>query len=231
MNPIALRIAVVGAGPVGLALALQAARALPQAQVCVFDARPPERDIAADPRTIALSLGSVLLLRRLMTMPPAQPIFEVHVSQQTSSFGRPAVRISAEEEGVTQLGAVLSYGALVAPLQQAWQAAVAAEPARLRLCLGAPVAALNPGPLGVEVDAGVAETFDLAVVAEGGLFGEQLRKPLRRDYGQTAWVGSVTLEGAAPGLAIERFTAHGPVALLPLAPGRAALVWCVASAD
>jgi hypothetical protein len=41
---------------------------------------------------------------------------------------------------------------------------------------------------------------------------------------------------AIPGLAIERFTRHGPAALLPLRPGadgqaRAALVWCVPTGD
>ena len=39
--------------------------------------------------------------------------------------------------------------------------------------------------------------------------------------------------GAArsPGVAFERFTRHGPAALLPLANGDAALVWCVPSND
>ena len=60
------------------------------------------------------------------------------------------------------------------------------------------------------------------------------RKAIRHDYGQTAWVGNVELSGATAGRAIERFTRHGPLALLPLpgapgAPARAALVWCVPS--
>jgi 2-octaprenyl-6-methoxyphenol hydroxylase len=56
-----MQIAVVGAGPVGLALALLAARRLPTARISVFDARPLDRDVGADPRTLALSLGSVQL--------------------------------------------------------------------------------------------------------------------------------------------------------------------------
>src|SRR6185436_1080273 len=51
------------------------------------------------------------------------------------------------------------------------------------------------------------------------------------DYRQTAWVGTVTLADARPGVAYERFTRHGPAALLPLKDGRAGLVWCVDSAD
>ncbi len=226
-----LNMAVVGAGPAGLALALLAARTLPQAQVTVFDARPAERDVAGDPRTLALSLGSVQLLQRLIGRPAAEPILEVHVSQQPPSWNGAAVRIRADELGVPELGAVLSYGGVVAPLQQAWMAAVAAEPQRLRARFGHAVAALKPLPGTVEVDAGIAETFDLAVVAEGGVFAEQARKAVARDYGQTAWVGTVTLDGAPAGTAFERFTRHGPAALLPLGGPRWALVWCVPSAD
>jgi len=60
-----LNLAVVGAGPTGLALALMAAKALPEARITVFDARPADRDIAGDPRTLALSLGSVQFLSRM----------------------------------------------------------------------------------------------------------------------------------------------------------------------
>jgi 2-octaprenyl-6-methoxyphenol hydroxylase len=143
------------------------------------------------------------------------------------------VRLAAIDLAVPMLGAVLSYGALVAPMQRAWESAVAAEPQRLASRFGAPVQALKDLDRGVEVDAGVAETFDLAVVAEGGVFGERQAglAELSSDYRQDAWVGTVTLEGGTPGLAVERFTRHGPAALLPLGGGRAALVWCVPRDD
>jgi 2-octaprenyl-6-methoxyphenol hydroxylase len=252
-----LKLAVVGAGPVGLALALHAANALPEAEITLFDARPADKDVAGDPRTLALSLGSVQLLERLgaWRAESAQPIAEVHVSQQapslaaafTSRFGEPALSIRARDEGVPLLGAVLSYGAIVAPLQAVWQAAVAREPKRLFSRFGASVAALKnvAVPAGVEVDAGIAERFDLAVVAEGGVFAAAARKEivdgrrspaLRHDYRQTAWVGIATFAADPAGasandVAYERFTRHGPAALLPLKDGRAGLVWCVDSAD
>jgi 2-octaprenyl-6-methoxyphenol hydroxylase len=236
------RIAVVGAGPVGLALALWAARLLPDVRITVFDARPLDKDVAGDPRTLALSLGSVQFLQRLGAWPAeaAEPILQVHVSQAPPSLAMPwgdaEVRLRAQDLGVPKLGAVLSYGAVLAPLQRAWLAEAAAQPARLATRFGTPVAALKPVAGGVEVDAGVAEPFDLAVVAEGGVFADQARKAVASDYGQTAWVGTVTLRGAERGLAIERFTRHGPAALLPLpalADGltRAALVWCVPRND
>jgi 2-octaprenyl-6-methoxyphenol hydroxylase len=225
----ALRIAVIGAGPVGLALALLAARRLPAAEVSLFDARAAGQDVSGDPRTLALSLGSVQLLERVGAWDgsQAEPIARVHVSQQPAVLaapawlGAPEVSLSATDLGVPMLGAVLSYGALVAP-------------ARLATRFGAPVAALKDLDDGVEVDAGVAEAFDLAVIAEGGVFGDrsQALADVTSDYRQDAWVGSVTLDGAARGVAIERFTRHGPAALLPLpGGGRAALVWCVPRDD
>ncbi len=238
----AMHIAVIGAGPVGLALALQAARALPQAGITLFDARPLAADVAADPRTLALSLGSVQMLQRLSAWPAeaAEPILQVHVSQQpptlSTPWGPPELLLTQASLKVPLLGAVLSYGALVTALQAAWLREEAAQPRRLRSRFGTPVSALKPLPGGVEVDAGVAESFDLAVVAEGGVFGEQVRKPLSRDYGQTAWVGTVQLQGGTRGRAFERFTREGPAALLPLHPApdgslRAALVWCVNTAQ
>ena len=249
-----LSLAIVGAGPVGLALALQAAKALPDADVTLFDARPADKDVSGDPRTLALSLGSVQLLRRLNAWRSdlMQPILEVHVSQQPPSLGtllgtwlrEPELRIRALDEAVPMLGAVLSYGHIVAPLQQAWVEAQQREPQRLHSRFGAPVAALKNLAGGVEVDAGIAERFDLAVVAEGGVFADQAHKaagppgrsPIRHDYQQTAWVGQVSFDagvspGRAAGVAFERFTRHGPAALLPLKDGRAALVWCVPTDD
>lgn len=245
-----LKLAVIGAGPVGLALALHAAEALPDAEITLFDARPADKDVAGDPRTLALSLGSVQLLQRLgaWNAAGAQPILEVHVSQQSPSlpgllagrFAEPELTIRASDEAVPMLGAVLSYGSIVAPLQAAWVAAVARAPKRLSSRFGTPVAALKNADGGVEVDAGIVDRFDLAVVAEGGVFttvaGASLvagaRPALRHDYRQTAWVGRATFAEEMPkGVAFERFTRHGPAALLPLPGGGAGLVWCVDSAD
>ena len=239
-----IQLAVIGAGPAGLSLALHAARTLPAATVTLYDARALEADIARDPRTLALSLGSVQLLQRLgaWNTDRAQPILEVHVSQQPPGWGRsgePQLRIRASEEDVPMLGAVLAYGEIVAPLQAAWLAATEREPQRLRTRFGTPVAGLKNLADGVEVDAGIVERFDLAVVAEGGVFSDQARKAITHDYRQTAWVGRVTIEGGTPGTAYERFTRHGPAALLPLkgadatAPQTlgAALVWCVSADD
>jgi 2-octaprenyl-6-methoxyphenol hydroxylase len=236
-----IRIAVVGAGPVGLALALLAQLRLPGAHVSLFDARPADHDVGSDARTLALSLGSIQLLERLgaWDVARAEPILEVVVSQQAPVLavpgwlGQPQVRLRADDLGVPMLGAVLGYGALVAPMQRAWMARAQAEPQRLSSRFGTPVQGLKALVDGVEVDAGVAEAFDLAVVAEGGVFGQQKAlADLSSDYRQDAWVGTVMLDGARRGVAVERFTRRGPAALLPLPGGSsAALVWCVPRDD
>ncbi|WP_341890491.1 FAD-dependent monooxygenase [Variovorax sp. YR752] len=236
------RLAIVGAGPVGLALALDAARRLPDADISLFDSRPIEKDVTNDPRTLALSLGSVQWLQRLGAWPSegVQPILEVDVSQQPPSapalladwLGEPAVRITAQEQAVPMLGVVLSYGRIVSTLQKVWMDLQAAQPQRLHTRFDTGVAGLKQLPGGVEIDAGIAERHDLVVVAEGGVFADQARKAISRDYHQCAWVGTVELPRHAPaGVAYERFTRHGPAALLPLPDGRASLVWCVNSDD
>jgi 2-octaprenyl-6-methoxyphenol hydroxylase len=259
-------LAVVGAGPVGLALALLVARRCPHWSVSLFDARALEADVSRDPRTLALSLGSVQLLKQLGAWPTqgTQPILQVQVSQESPAVAlagaRPEVNIRAADLGVAELGAVMAYGTLVPALQRAWNDEQASAPDRLHHRFGQPVQGLkvvSTNPAGhapsnrVEVDTGIVDTFDLAVVAEGGVFTRDEARPevdikndsprwgaqpIRRDYRQTAWVGTVALSGAEAGLAVERFTRQGPVALLPLPPSvestqaglsRASLVWCV----
>lgn len=237
-----VNLCVIGAGPVGLATALHAAQRLEHACISLFDSRPLSQDVSTDSRVLALSIGSQQMLQRLDAWPAgrAEPILEVDVSQQPPSLGavlgtlvgEPCVRISAMDEGVPQLGAVLPYGQVVAALQRAWLARVQAQPARLHSRFGTRVTALKPVDGGVEIDAGIVERFDLAIVAEGGVFADQVRKAVVHDYRQTAWVGTVTLgEGARRGVAYERFTRHGPAALLPLPDRRASLVWCVDADD
>jgi 2-octaprenyl-6-methoxyphenol hydroxylase len=256
-----LKLAVIGAGPVGLALALHAAASLDDAEVTLFDARQRDKDVSGDPRTLALSLGSVQLLQRLGAWRTeiAQPILEVHVSQDAPSLvaafvpqlAEPELTIRAIDEAVPMLGAVLSYGQVVATLQQVWRDAQARAPGRLIDRFGTNVTAMRnvaaPAAVEVEEASGIVERFDLAVVAEGGVFSTAAkselvagdRRPaLRRDYGQTAWVGvaefaphAIGAPPHAPGVAYERFTRHGPAALLPLKDGRAGLVWCVDDRD
>lgn len=240
-TPRPVRLGVVGAGPVGLALALMARARWPEATITVYDSRATEPGIAEDARTLALSLGSIQAFERLGVWPAIQPlsapIQAVHVSQrQPALLGlvqrgqpEPCLWLRASEQGVPMLGAVAAYGAIVMPLRSAWHQCCEREPQRCIARFGTPVSAVTQKDGVVELDAGVVEQHDLVVIAEGGVFADQSRKAVHRDYRQMAWVGEVHLHGAAAGVAFERFTSSGPLALLPLPgeTGRAALVWCV----
>ncbi|MGZ2743738.1 UbiH/UbiF/VisC/COQ6 family ubiquinone biosynthesis hydroxylase [Burkholderia stagnalis] len=221
-------IAIVGAGPVGLALAGWLARrsATQHGSIALIDAREPAAS-ANDPRAIAVSHGSHVLLDSLAWPADATPIEHIHVSQR-GHFGR--TLIDRDEHDVAALGYVVRYGSLV----QALAGAVRGT----RVDWLTSTAARAP-----QQDAdGVALTLDtpqgertlrarIVVNAEGGLFQDQRADDgkHRRDYGQTALVGTVTVSAPRPNVAWERFTHEGPLALLPLGGPRQAdyaLVWC-----
>ena len=47
-----------------------------------------------------------------------------------------------------------------------------------------------------------------------------------QSYGQVAVIANVSTAGEHNGRAFERFTQHGPLAMLPISNGRCSLVWC-----
>lgn len=224
-------IAIVGAGPVGLAFALLIAEKWPLAQLTVYDARTLEQDVSQDQRVLALSYGSIQLLKRLKVWQSEKvhPIQKVHVSQNQPSllWQNAQVLITAQEMALPMLGAVILYPDILNGLQSRWLALSKEQPQRLRSCFGHFVKEVrSKGKDWAEVDAGFVDTYDLVVMAEGGVYSEQERKSFVSDYGQRAWVGRVVLEEPLHEVAYERFTRDGPIALLPLGGHEAGMVWC-----
>ena len=252
-------VTIVGAGPVGLALAGWLARrsVTRELKIALIDAREPE-DSIADPRAIAVSHGSRMILEPLRWPADATAIQRIHVSQR-GHFGR--TLIDHSEHGLPALGYVLRYGSIVHGLAEAvhatsvhWFRSTSAA---------APVQEDDGVTLPIET-AGVTRRLRTRILvnAEGGLFGDQ--KPGKaadnvatqgagvdrnavtnaaktagktsvgidtRDYGQTALVGTVSVSAPHPHVAWERFTSQGPIALLPMGGVRGAdyaLVWCCA---
>ncbi|WP_322010180.1 UbiH/UbiF/VisC/COQ6 family ubiquinone biosynthesis hydroxylase [Paraburkholderia sp. J12] len=243
-------VTIVGAGPVGMALAgwLTRRSATSTLSVALIDAREPE-DSAGDPRAIAVSQGSRTLLEALAWPHDATAIERIHVSQR-GHFGR--TLIDRHDYELPALGYVARYGAIVQSLAQAVRATPVHWLHRTQ--------ALDPvvEDDGVTLPVVVAGTerrlrTRILVNAEGGLYrprpdraahgdpdasanaareaaaeenGETRRT---RDYGQTALVGVVTVSAPQPHVAWERFTSEGPIALLPMGGVRGAdyaLVWC-----
>ncbi|EKU83557.1 FAD-dependent monooxygenase [Massilia timonae] len=217
-------VAICGAGPVGLALAaFLVRRGVPGARIALIDGKSLGQAIS-DPRSIALSWGSVQLLDELKAWPlPATAIHQIHVSRR-GHLGRSLM--DRRDHDVAALGYVTRYGAVVDALARRCEAAGVAmlRPARVQ--------ALDDTPIGVllALDDGRMVRAQVAVQAEGGIFGRQDQRARSRDYEQSAVIARVTSDAPIAHRAFERFTGEGPLALLPEdGPDghQYALVWCV----
>ena len=228
-------IAIIGGGLVGasLAVALQAEARLRGWRICLIEPFTPGAGYqpSYDARSTALSFGSQQIYQRLglwqQISQHAEPIKQIHVSDR----GRfAAARLSAEEEGVPALGYVVENAWLGECLWQALDQQVVSwrSPAQVTR-----MQALADG-YRLSLDYGSELECSLAILAEGGRSG--LREQLGIDvsstpYGQSALIANVSPQDAHNGLAFERFTEEGPMALLPLADKRCALVWTRATVE
>ncbi len=224
------KVAIVGGGLVGLCAALVLQN--PKRKVSVieagnFDPQPP-RGLAA--RSIALSASSVQIFRALGLWPQleqhATPIRHIHVSAR-ARWG--VTRLCADDYGLEALGYVIESQALERCLLHA---VAANENIDLRQ---------NASFESIRQDGSVHIAYrsdgrlqrlqaKLALIADGAQ--SQARAALgighqRIDYGQTVVISNVEVDGARAHTAYERFTAEGPLAMLPLGGRRYASVWTV----
>lgn len=202
-------IVIVGAGPTGMALAIALAQAGRRPRI--VDARTANAS-RNDKRILALSHGSQQILDRLGVWREieATPIGTIHVSQQ-GGFGR--TLLHAADFGVPALGYVAAASSLAAALARrldALGATVEHECEVTNLAAGAEDVLLSHSGAG-------AAPFSarLVALAEGTVSADDDRAVTARDYRQHAVI--CTARPAAPhgGIAFERFTPHGPLALLP----------------
>ncbi len=207
-------VAIVGAGPVGGTLALALADA--DLDVVAFDARAAGTAVRGD-RSLALSHGARLIFERLGVWPrlgamagAVTPITTIDISQ-AGGFG--VTRLDAREQGLPALGYVVSYVAL----QGAIDAALATTRTVVRF--GTPVAQVGGtgeyAMVGLQDAAAQPVLARLAVVADGTGTAVAGVSRERRDYGQTAVIAKVWMDHPHAGVAFERFTPAGPMALLP----------------
>jgi 2-octaprenyl-6-methoxyphenol hydroxylase len=206
-------VAIVGAGPVGATLALALKDS--DLDVVVLDARacgePPRGE-----RSIALSHGARLILERAGvwcalagSANAVTPITAVDISQ-AGGFG--VTRLDAAEQGLSALGYVVSYRALQAVLD----AALSRNSVDVRWGSRVERVGGTPAFASVALDEGTdVLTSRLAVVADGSGAAIDGVARFRRDYGQMALIARLTLAVAHGGVAYERFSAQGPLALLP----------------
>ena len=228
----AFDIAIVGGGMVGASLAV-ALKGL-DARVALIEAVPhgAASQPSFDERTTALSNGSRRILETLGVWPDvaamATPIAKIHVSDR-GHFG--FARIDARRAGsagarATWCRIARSGAALWSQLGAIATMCAVFCPARGLACCGR-----RSGAVELEVaEAGGAELrikTQLVVAADG--VESAVREAFGvaadvRDYEQTAVITTVLPRKFHEYVAYERFTASGPLALLPLADGRCTLV-------
>ncbi|KXO84465.1 2-octaprenyl-6-methoxyphenyl hydroxylase [Stutzerimonas stutzeri] len=228
-------LAIIGGGLVGasLALALQEGVRERGWRIHLIEPFEPghEYQPSYDARSTALSYGTRLIYQRLglweRIAERAEPILRIHVSER-GRFG--AARLDARNEAVEALGYVVENAWIGHCLWQALDDEVV-----VRHC-PAEVERLEPGTAGYRLSFTDGQRLEcaLTVLADGGR--SSLREQLgiqvsRRPYGQTALIANITPGKPHGGLAFERFTEDGPMALLPLQDHRCALVWTRSPAD
>ncbi len=228
-------VIIVGGGLVGRVSAIAfAQRGL---QVAIIEANPPSLQLQTDydTRSIALSYGSVQILDKLdlwqLIAKKVTEIHQVHISDQ-GQFG--FTRIHGKDYQLPALGYVIEMPHLIKIL-------VASQQQSENITLLAPVTFESmeriDGKWQITIKHDDVEkklSCSLTIAADG--VKSSIRNMLgidvsHHDYQKKAIVSNVGLSRCHDGIAYERFTRTGPVALLPIADDRYALIWTVEQSE
>ena len=233
-------VVVVGGGMVGASFALNLAQKINDCEYSILvveavDSKNSDQQSSFDSRSTALSFGSRQILENMNLWPAikqiVEPIVEIQVSDR-GHFG--GTTLSSAEQGVEALGYVIENRELGSILNQAMR-----DSDGVSLLVPASITQMKPCQSGMELTVGVAGhltkiSAKLVVLAEGGRSSacEDLGiDKTKTNYGQHAIITNVAFERPHSGVAFERFTESGPLAVLPLSDfqrlNRAALVWTV----
>lgn len=238
-------VAIVGGGMAGAALSLLLTQAMPTLSVALLEQHvlPQTEDEhlqlpSFDARSTALSFSARNILQQIAVwaevLPYAQPIMQVHVSERSRPLG---LLMKAEEVGLPALGYVVENRVLghvlLRAVQQQQHVQLYDNTKVCRVNMQAQHAQLSLQKNTPQKDNDDEQLFArLLVVADGAQ--SALRQQLgiavdEQPYDQHALVANVVTELPHSGVAYERFTETGPVALLPLRDcadqSRAALIW------
>lgn len=202
-------ILIIGAGPVGMTLALALEEGRGARRVLLVDSKP-RGNFVNDPRALALSHGTRQLLESLhaWNASAGTPIRDIHVSQ-SGGFGRTV--ITREEQGVEALGYVMRYRDLAAGLNTHLPADSILDSSE--------VVATNIGAESVIATIrrnGIEQRIHTQLIVHAEGTSANAADVSVRDYHQHAVLAEVRPEPAHGHRAWERFTPDGPLALLPL---------------
>lgn len=228
-------ILIVGGGLVGYSMAY-ALRDLP-ISIALIEAVAPKPHLTAslDTRVITLSAGSAAIFSQLGLWQKmaefAEPIRAIHVSDK-GRFG--FTRLIAEEHGIAAFGYVATINHLNHLLWQACQ-----QCTNVNFICPATLTELTTDNQQATAtiqyeDSSQTITASLVVAADGAQSAvRKLQKisTTTHHYHQTAIATTVALNQEHQQTAYERFTANGPIALLPLQNKECAVVWTLPTQD
>lgn len=227
-------VAIVGGGLVGASLALALSQL--DLSVVLVEAHPfgAAGQPSFDERTTSLSNGSRRIFEGIGVWPliehEATPIRRIHVSDQ-GRFG--FARLDAQEQGLAALGFVVVNRVMGAALWQqlAARSVTVLAPARVT------AVELKDGARTLQCQLGddTSQTIEarLVIAADGAKSAVREAAGIGAtswDYDQMALVTNVFTQRFHDYVAYERFTAAGPLAVLPMSEGRSGLIWTLAPA-
>lgn len=225
-----MSVIIVGGGMTGATLALAISHlSAGQLPVHLVEAVAPDsqQHPGFDARAIALAAGTCQQLARVgiwqAVRDCATAIRTVHVSDRGHAG---FVTLEAEDYRLPALGQVVELhdiGQRLFALLRKAPGVTLHCPARVERF------SRSPGGVDVVLDNGHTLTGKLLVAADGSrsALGEQCGIAWQQQpYKQLAVIANVTTAVPHDGRAFERFTAHGPLAMLPMSDGRCSLVWC-----
>jgi 2-octaprenyl-6-methoxyphenol hydroxylase len=230
-------IAIIGGGMVGASLALALAAA--GRHIVLIEGVAPDSSSqqSFDERTTALGNASRRIFEALGVWSSVADQCGVIRAIHVSDAGRLAfARLSAAEQDIEAFGFVVPNRVLGTAL---WTHIRAND--RISVRMPATVSAVRADATGVSLTldgqgavAGRTLRARLAVAADGAhsvIRREAGITATEADYGQIGIVANVATDAPHDGTAYERFTAAGPLALLPLRDGSYTVVWARAPQD
>lgn len=225
-----MSVLIVGGGMTGATLALAISR-LTRGTLAVHLVEAAQPDSSQHPgfdaRAIALAAGTCQQLARVGIWQGiadcATPIQRVHVSDRGHAG---FVTLDAQDYNLAALGQVVELH----DIGQRLFAQLRDAPG-ITLHCPAKVEDVSRWEDGVSItlDNGQTITGQLLVAADGSRSTLGARCGMswqQQPYEQLAVIANVSTALPHEGRAFERFTEHGPLAMLPMSQGRCSLVWC-----
>jgi 2-octaprenyl-6-methoxyphenol hydroxylase len=244
-------IVVVGGGMVGASFAYALSQVLGEncPSILVVEAAALETEKSQQPsfdaRSTALSFGSRQIFEALDLWPDLNPLVTAIHEIQVSDKGRfGSTQLTREELKVEALGYVIENADLGSVLNEKLS-----DCDQIALLAPASIEQITPRPEGMDLSIELkgesdvqgksfAVSASLVVLAEGGRSSicQQLGIEQNKEkYQQHAIITNIAFEKPHQNIAFERFTEHGPLAVLPLrtfeGENRCSLVWTTAETD